>query len=136
MGQGIWAPSLFLASLRHRQGWLGKCLHWCRDWSRCGMPTCQPAAPTHCGTDLTSFGAPLMGSWVSGECFLADAHPSLPFPYYLSLLCFGIGALLRVISFYLSCRCSASAALIYSIQPCCGPQPTLCLLGERISLRF
>lgn len=60
-------------------------------------PPARPAASTNCRIALASFGTSPKGGWVPGECFLADAHPSLPFPNDLCLLCLGIGALLRVL---------------------------------------
>lgn len=135
--QGGWAPSLFLVSLRHRQVWLGKCLELTQVLERVWNAH-LPAASTNCRIALASYGTPPEGSWVPGECFLADAHPSLPFPNDLCLLCFGIGALLGVISFYLSCIKYKRVLLWFIpfnlvVDP---SPPCLCRENACISLRF
>lgn len=78
------------------------------------MPSPRATASTTYRINLASFGTPLKGSWVFGEWFLANVNPQLPFPNDLSLLCFGTGAFLRITA-HLTCRCTVSAALVYSI---------------------
>lgn len=133
-----WLGSFFVFGLREAQTGMAGQVSRTDAGMGAGVkcPPARPAASTNGRIAVASFGTPPKGSRVSGECFLVDAHPSLPFPNDLSLLCFAIGPLLRVISFHLSCRCSVSAALIDSVQPCGGPQPTLSLPGERLSLHF
>lgn len=116
-GRGCLGPFFILGPPRVMRGMAGQVS---RNDAGIGVgakcPPARSATSTTYITTLASFGTPLKGSWVFGECCLASVHPKLPFPHDLSTLCFRTGALLRMSS-HLTRRCTVSAVFIGCAWP-------------------